>query len=103
MKPANMGPAYVGLYPALADIARAHGYALAIHGTIARDFDLIAIPWVESPSHPDDVVSEMTTKYALRSAGEPDTTFHGRRRYTLILSFGECFCDLQFMPRSCDK
>jgi len=98
MKPANMGPVYVGLYPALAEIARAHGYALAIHGTIARDFDLIAIPWVESPSHPDEVINAMTTEYALRTAGEPDTVFHGRRRYTLIISFGECFCDIQFVP-----
>jgi len=93
-----MGPVYVALYPALAEIAREHGFALAIHGSIVRDFDLIAIPWVESPSHPDKVVEAMTTKFAIRTTGEPDTVQHGRRRYTLQVSFGECFCDLQFMP-----
>lgn len=93
-----MGPVYVALYPKLADIAREHGFALAIHGSIVRDFDLIAIPWVESPSHPDKVVEAMLAASSIRTHGEPDTVFHGRRRYTLILSFGESFCDLQFMP-----
>lgn len=98
MKPATMGPAYVAMYPKLAEVAKAHGYALAIHGSITRDFDLIAIPWVEKPSHPDEVVQAMIEGTFLHQAGEPDTVFHGRRRYTLIVSFGECFCDLQFVP-----
>jgi hypothetical protein len=42
--------AYVALYPMLVSVARRHGYALAIHGTVTRDFDLIAIPWVETAS-----------------------------------------------------
>ena len=99
MKPATLGPIYVAMYPGLAEIARRHGYALAIHGSIARDFDLIAIPWVESPSDPDTVVRAMEAEYSIKQTGEPDITFHGRIRYTVIVSFGECFLDLQFMPR----
>ncbi|OKN23544.1 hypothetical protein AM343_001586 [Klebsiella variicola] len=34
MKPANFAPVYCALYPALAEIARKHGYAMAIHGTM---------------------------------------------------------------------
>lgn len=64
MKPANLAPVYCALYPALAEIARKHGYAMAIHGTMARDFDLICIPWVETPSKPEEVVSEITATYA---------------------------------------
>lgn len=44
MKPANNAPVYACMYQELAEICRAHGYALAIHGSMARDFDLIAIP-----------------------------------------------------------
>ena len=33
------------LYPGLCDVARSHGYALAIHGTLTCDLDLIAVPW----------------------------------------------------------
>lgn len=46
LKPAP-GPAavYVTLYADLVRVAREHGYALAPHGSIIRDFDLIAVPW----------------------------------------------------------
>jgi hypothetical protein len=46
LKPAP-GPAaaYVALYPELVRVAREHGYALAVHGSVARDFDLVAVPW----------------------------------------------------------
>lgn len=48
MKPANNAPFYAaGLYPKLADIFRSHGYALAVHGSVGTDFDLIAVPWVK--------------------------------------------------------
>lgn len=33
--------------------ARANGYALGSHGSMRRDFDLIAVPWVEGHSTPD--------------------------------------------------
>lgn len=98
MKAANYGPVYCALYPQLAEISRKHGYAMAVHGSIGRDFDLICIPWVEKPSAPETVVAEITKTFAIRQVGEPDTTFHGRRRFTLSIAFGECAIDLQFMP-----
>lgn len=44
--------AYAAFYPMLCQIARRHGYALAIHGSLHRDLDLIAVPWVEEASEP---------------------------------------------------
>lgn len=99
MKSANFAPVYCCLYPGLAEITRKHGYALAVHGSVATDFDLICIPWVEAPSEPAEVVKEITTAYAVKSVGDPDVTHHGRERHTLSLSFGECRVDLSFMPR----
>lgn len=74
MKPANFAPVYCALYPALAEIARKHGYAMAIHGTMARDFDLICIPWVETPSKPEEVVAEITKTYATTDITNPATS-----------------------------
>ncbi len=45
MKDANRAPVFACLYPGLCVIARRHGYALAIHGTVVNDLDLIAVPW----------------------------------------------------------
>lgn len=98
MKPANLAPVYCALYPQLAEVVRLHGYALAIHGSLGRDFDLICIPWDDRPSPSKTVVEDLCSKYALKVAGEPDTVKHGRERWTLIISFGDCFVDLSFMP-----
>jgi len=46
MKPVSLAPAYVAFYPILTDIARKYGYALAIHGSVQSDMDLIAVPWM---------------------------------------------------------
>lgn len=99
MKPASYAPVYCALYPQLAEIARKHGYAMAVHGSLQRDFDLTCIPWIERPSEPAAVVTEITETFAIRTVGEPDTTFHGRERWTISVAFGECFLDLSFMPR----
>ena len=99
MKPANYAPIYCALYPQIAERTRKHGYALAVHGSLARDFDLICIPWIEKPSEPADVVKEITETFYITSVGEKDVTHHGRERHTISIGHGECFLDLSFMPR----
>lgn len=98
MKPASFAPVYVGMYPELAEVARKHGYALAIHGSLARDFDLICVPWVEMPSTPQTVVEDMEKSFALHREGSPRIREHGRLVFSLCISFGECFVDLSFTP-----
>lgn len=102
MKPANFAPVYACMYPQLAELCRQHGYALAAHGTLGRDFDLIAIPWVDVPypSDPQMVVNDMCESFSVREVGGPPSLReHGRLVFSLSLSFGECFLDLSFMPR----
>lgn len=98
MKPANYAPVYACLYPQLAEVARKHGYAMAVHGTMGRDFDLICIPWIATPSKPQDVVDEITSTFSIMQSGEPEYKEHRRLVYTVVLQFGECFLDLSFMP-----
>lgn len=103
--PPSYAPVYAAaLYPQLAEIARNHGYALAVHGSLRRDFDLIAVPWVPNPSHPRDVIEAFVSQFAIREiGGEPTTKEHGRIAYTLAVGFGECAIDLSFMPISGDR
>lgn len=100
-KPApGYGPVYAAaLYPDMVGIFRNHGYALAVHGSLQRDFDLVAIPWIDEPSAPEAVLQQLTTELALRVAGDgPTMKPHGRMTYTVIVGFGSCFVDLSFMP-----
>ena len=66
--------AYVAIYPMLVAIARRHGYALAVHGSLHRDFDLIAVPWVKEASEP--LVLIKAFKKATRAVTHHDETDH---------------------------
>lgn len=95
----NYAPVYaVALYPVLAKIFQKHGYALAVHGSMMRDFDLIAVPWVEEPSRPDDVIKEITNGFDIRQISEPKNKPYIRRCYTISIGHGECALDLSFFP-----
>ena len=96
----NNAPVYAAaMYPGLARICVDNGYALAVHGSLARDFDVIAIPWVDSPSEPEDVINTITEKFAVRRIGEIGHREHGRTVYSLSVGFGDCQLDFSFMPR----
>ena len=98
MKMANMAPIYACMYPELAEQARSAGWALAIHGSMARDFDLVYVPWVRDPVEPSAVVSKACSWFSIERVGEPVTTYHGRQIFTVKLSYGEAFLDMSFMP-----
>lgn len=104
MKPANNGPFYAaGLYPELAEVFRAHGYALAVHGSLAADFDLIAVPWVDEAGDPLGVIEECLSKFAFEEIPDqkkPTPKPHSRCSYKLHLSFGDCALDISFTPRT---
>ena len=100
----SYAPVYAAaLYPELATLVRTHGYALAVHGSLARDMDLICVPWTETPSDSIDVVEAITDTFCIRNLWPVEVKEHGREVYTLSIGFGECFIDLSFMPRVASK
>lgn len=99
MKDPTYAPVYCALYPQLAKIARKHGYALAIHGTLGRDMDLICVPWADTVSDPGEVVGEIVGTFWITQVGEPTKKNHGREAWTISIGHGECALDLSFVPR----
>jgi hypothetical protein len=43
---ARPAASYALLYPHLVELVRPLGYALALHGSMNRDFDMVAVPWL---------------------------------------------------------
>lgn len=111
--PAASAAFYAVIYPALRDIAKIHGYALAIHGTMTRDFDLVAIPWTEEAGEPLALIlafKEATATVTHHSSGDqffpdcqPYKKPHGRVSYVLHFtdqgSLGP-YLDISVMPKS---
>jgi len=93
---------YVNYYGILKDISLKHGYALTVHGSITRDFDLVAIPWIENPSPHADLLTEIRDMIGShRPNGEPYDSMeekpHGRIAYTIGCGAGGYF-DISIMP-----
>lgn len=97
--PANYAPVYAAIYPELAEVFRKHGYALAIHGSLRRDFDLIAVPWIVGVSTPFQVVKEVESEFAIKRVGSVVEREHGRLVVSLSIGHGECAVDLSFTPK----
>lgn len=92
---ANHVAVYAAIYPKLVEIAREHGYALAVHGSVRRDFDLVAIPWAKCVSSHSDLIDAFLGAFALTKVGDVEIREHGRLVVTLAF-MGECFIDLSF-------
>jgi hypothetical protein len=103
--------AYVALYPMLVAIAKRHGYALAVHGSVTRDFDLVAIPWIEEASEPMKLMKAI--KRATRAVihhdemdslvnWKPTEKPHGRLAFSLHVTnhgmYGG-YLDISVMPK----
>lgn len=106
-------PCYVMYYQTLKAVADEHDYALAVHGSMVRDFDLVAIPWHETASHPADLilafkkaVGGVFTKHDFDHIGTVmgNATIrpHGRMTWCLHLTdegmYGP-YLDISVMPR----
>lgn len=91
--------------------ARALGYAIAVHGSLERDLDLVAIPWTDEAEDPLDLVkavqAEITAQIGecYRSC-DVDHKPHGRLAWWLHFqnAVSTCngaypFVDLSVMPR----
>lgn len=98
MKPAVLAPLYTAIYPELAEYFRSHGYALAIHGSMAKDFDLIAVPWTDEVSPIGVVVDGLESAYGMKSVSVAVKN-HGRICHTVIVGHGTCYLDLSFVNR----
>jgi len=93
---------------AMRDAAKAKGYALGVHGSLARDIDLIAVPWSEDAASAEDVAeairaaAEKANPLGVCFAGDGDTNPrpkpHGRLCWSFHLGGGP-YIDLSVMPR----
>lgn len=76
------------------------GYAVAVHGSLARDIDLVAVPWVEDAAAPRDLVTGL-----MRTLGRCDfcddkqetVRPHGRRSWSIWLHEYSTYIDLSVM------
>lgn len=93
---------YAWLLPKLTKTARRCGYALALHGSMARDLDLIAVPWVKHPKTPTQLTESILG--ALNGWIDPSRKHltpllrpHGRQSVLICFTSSPIYIDLSIM------
>jgi voltage-gated potassium channel Kch len=116
MKPVSPAATYAALLPDLIQAAREVGYALAPHGSFARDLDLIAVPWTEEAASAEQLImrlmatsgatlrdgghkSEDGTAWVTDSGAAPKARPHGRLAWSMHLGVSNLYLDVSVMPR----
>ncbi len=105
--------AYVAIYPMLHAIAKRQGYALAVHGSIHRDLDLIAVPWIEEASDPLTLIRALKKATATVTHADgfdhlvkdckPTEKPHGRIAYSLHVTNSGMYggyLDISVLPKT---
>lgn len=118
---------YACLLPDIMEAGRECGYAIAVHGSMARDLDLIAVPWVEEAKSAEALIMRLLSvtgghlkdgwspvfedgvrvkdeagkeKWDKVQGDEPADKPHGRRAWSIHLGrHANLYLDVSVMPR----
>lgn len=119
-KPHSPASYYSLLIEPIRSIAYDLGYAIGLHGSMQRDLDIIAVPWITSCASAerlakdiaiavDGLIADETNSGRPNPDGNGFVPFsadmrhkpHGRTVWTIIIG-GGLFIDLSIMPRMRD-
>ena len=92
-KPVHVKPNFYALmFEPLKEIALKYGYNLVLHGSLNRDFDLIAIPWQESLGNVEEMMIEFCDYVGGKINDDPlKDAPHGRKWYVIDIFRGGYF------------
>jgi hypothetical protein len=114
MKDVSRATAYALLLPQLMQAGREVGYAIAVHGSMARDLDIIAVPWTDEAVSAERLIMHLMAGVdgrlrngARNEAGtwiptagsDPTAKPHGRLAWTVHLGHEGLHLDVSVMPR----
>lgn len=113
--------AYALLLPEIQKAGREVGYAIAVHGSLARDLDVVAIPWTEEAVSAERLIMHLLAALdgRLRNGATPNgdgtwtpapasvpaTKPHGRLAWSLHVGphASGLYVDVSVMPRDADR
>lgn len=107
----NYAALFALILPLIRETARKLGYAIALHGSMRRDLDLIAVPWVDDAVAPEVLVQMLIQELGGKcpdmhkfkegdTVGMPMVKPHGRHAYSIQLNDYACWIDLSITSRA---
>jgi hypothetical protein len=93
---------YVNYFGLLQRLANEHGYALCVHGSVGRDFDLVCVPFDEVVKPHEELITAIKKMIGHDHSSDPIYDIvghepHGRTCYTIECGGGG-YLDICFTP-----
>ena len=91
---------YAMIYPMMRETAMENGYCLAVHGSLARDLDVVAIPWTHNAVTAEALAERLAEVVNVFEpmADKPTEKPHGRLAWAFQLTGVGGYVDLSIMP-----
>lgn len=95
----NPAATYCYLVPMLQTAAKSCGYALALHGSMQYDLDLVAVPWIRGATDASTLIDELCKAIGTdrKEVSGPILKPHDREAWLINLHAG-FYIDLSIMP-----
>jgi len=93
---------YTELLPDIRDTAKELGWAIAVHGSLTRDFDLVAVRWSDDSSDSDTLLHGIfdtlkLTKIRMEQCLNSKEIKHSGRTAYVIPLFADLYIDLSII------
>lgn len=92
---------YTSILPSIREVSRKSGYAIGLHGSMTRDLDLIAVPWIPRAVHPKTLADRISMAVCglHQERKQPWTKKpHGRKAVVICIGM-RAYIDLSVLPR----
>ena len=97
---------YNSIIPTIREIAKDHGYAIAVHGSMTRDLDVMVMPWIKKAKSPESLaiaimkalMGHSYMRKHFRENRDDCKKPHGRLTY-VIPTKQNSYIDMSVMPR----
>ena len=93
---------YAAVYSDLREIAYKYGWALGLHGSLANDMDIMAMPWTKDASSIDILIRELQAKFDGPFKGVDVKPYRGKPNGRVVYSipiWGDLYLDINVIEK----
>jgi len=90
---------YAWIIPQVQKVALEFGYAVAVHGSLVRDLDLLAVPWTDKAKSANKLVEAIHLRVTGGVLQPAIKQPHGRTSWAIVLDRSHFYVDLSVMAR----
>ena len=90
---------YASLWPDLREAALDCGWALGLHGSLASDMDIMAMPWTENAIHPLEMILKLKKCFTDTKIDVSETPMPNNRMVYILSIWADFYLDINIIQR----